>query len=210
MQHKIVLLVALIVAVFAIAATARTPQQYVDYDYDYYTTEDSDDALFNQYLTTPGFEATPETFISKNGFTYAIDFKQCDSRWSTVPIGTTGGTSCKIGCLVNSVSNSVYARHRTMPGSTTEANPLHIIPKLEFTSGGAFMHASVSKVCTGCSYITATNGKNAGTTYAQLKQWLTVNDYTVVIGMVGSAGTANSHWVTLWQVKQNADGSVLI
>lgn len=104
-------------------------------------------------------------------------FKQTDSRWKDIPIGTSGKTFAQIGCATTAVA--MMESYRT--GTTIYPNIM--AEKLTYTSSGNLYWPSHYTVVTNSSgYLSAI--------YSKLKQ-----GRPVLLGMLNTYGS--QHWVVI-------------
>ena len=84
----------------------------------------------SDYLTTPTTNNTTTSYkaISLSG---VPNFKQTDSRWANVIIGSSGQTIGKIGCATTAIAMLESKR------TNTTIYPHNMMKKLSYTSGGA-------------------------------------------------------------------------
>lgn len=118
----------------------------------------------------------------KSGYIYTPvalsvpNYKQMDSRWANITVGSSGGTICTIGC--STVSLAMVESYRT--GKTIY--PGDMVNKLSYTSGGAVYWPSNYTAYVGADYLV--------TIYNQLKAGKPV--------LVGSKDASGSqHWVVV-------------
>ncbi len=104
-------------------------------------------------------------------------FKQTDSRWSSYPLGTRGGTIGTIGCAVTGIA--MLESYRT--GSTIYPNEM--ATKLSFTAGGGVYWPSHFK------------GSTTQSGYLQKIYSLLQAGKPVLIGATTSSG--GQHWVVI-------------
>lgn len=103
-------------------------------------------------------------------------FKQYDSRWASIKIGSSGQTMAQIGCLTTAMAMS--ESYRT--GSTI--TPAMMISRLSYTSGGNMYWPS--------HYTTQVSSNYLTTAYNLLKQ-----NKPVLIGLKNNYG--GQHWVLI-------------
>ncbi|MDD3832948.1 MAG: SH3 domain-containing protein [Oscillospiraceae bacterium] len=103
-------------------------------------------------------------------------YKQTDSRWSYVKIGSTGNTIASVGCLTTALAMSESYRTKTTVYPNTMAS------RLNYTAGGAAYWPS--------NYSFSFNAAYLNTLYAQLKA-----GKTVLFGAKNSYGS--QHWVVI-------------
>ena len=98
-----------------------------------------------KYLVTPSDSASKYSAISLS----VPDYKQTDSRWSKVTLGSSGQTIGKIGCATTALA--MTESYRT--GTTIYPNAM--AKKLSYTSGGAVYWPSNYNIVTSSSgYLT--------------------------------------------------------
>ena len=103
-----------------------------------------------------------------------VSYKQYDSRWASLTLGTSGKTIKQIGCLTTSISMSESYRR----GITV--TPKYIRNNSKYTSDGSMYWPS--------NYVTSTNSNYLSTTYNLLK-----SGKPVLIGLKTKNG--GQHWV---------------
>lgn len=110
------------------------------------------------------------------------DFKQTDSRWANVTLGSSGQTIAKIGCATTALAMTESYRTGTI------IYPNAMAKKLSYTSGGAVYWPSSYNVVTSASgYLTVI--------YNALK-----NGKPVIVGAKNSYG--GQHYVVVKGIKQ--------
>ncbi len=129
-----------------------------------------------QYLKSQSSDATGSS--GKSAISLSVpSFKQNDSRWSWVTIGTSGKTMEKIGCATTAIA--MMESYRT----GTTIYPDAMAQKLSYTSSGSVYWPS--------HYVTVTSSSGyLEAIYAQLKQ-----GKPVLFGAKNSSGT--QHWVVI-------------
>lgn len=127
-----------------------------------------------------------ESIASNTSIALSVpSYKQTDSRWSSYPIGTTGGTIGTIGCTTTALA--MTESYHT--GATI--TPVDMAKKLSYSaSGSLYWPSSYSVEASGSDYISRI--------YALLKQ-----GKPVVFGAKKSNGT--QHWVTVTGFKGGPD-----
>lgn len=103
-------------------------------------------------------------------------YRQLDSRWANVTIGTSGQTIGQIGCTTTCLSMTESYR------LGTTIYPNQMVQRLSYTSGGALYWPS--------NYVTSTSTDYLKTIYAQLEK-----GNPVIIGSKNVYGGA--HWVVV-------------
>ena len=103
-------------------------------------------------------------------------YKQYDSRWASLTLGTSGKTIKQIGCLTTSIAMSESYRRGTT------VTPAYIRNNSSYTSDGSIYWPS--------NYITSTNSNYLSTVYNLLK-----TGKPVLIGLKTSTG--GQHWVVI-------------
>ena len=128
----------------------------------------------DQYLSGGTTSQPP----SSNAVSLSVpSFKQTDSRWANVKIGSSGKTMAQIGCATTAIA--MMESYRT--GTTIYPNAM--AQKLNYTSSGNVYWPS--------HYITVTSSNDyLNNIYAQLKQ-----GKPVLFGAKNSYGT--QHWVVI-------------
>ncbi len=112
-------------------------------------------------------------------------FKQTDSRWSSYPIGTTGGTIGTIGCTTTALSMTESFH------TGTTITPKDMVKKLSYSASGTlYWPATYSVELASSDYLVRI--------YELLKQ-----GKPVVFGAKKSGGT--QHWVTVTGYKGNTE-----
>ncbi len=109
------------------------------------------------------------------------NFKQTDSRWSSYPIGTTGGTIGSIGCTTTALA-IVESYH-----SGKTVTPPEMAKRLSYSSGGSLYWPSTHSV------------SNATSSYLSEIYELLKKGKPVVFGMKTPKG--NQHWVVVYGYK---------
>jgi len=102
-------------------------------------------------------------------------YKQTDSRWSGVALGTSGGTIGTIGCLTTALAMSESYRTGTTITPSAEA------AKLSYTAGGSLYWPS--------NYTFSTSSGYLSTLYSLLKSGKPV--------LFGATGSYGQHWVVV-------------
>lgn len=113
-------------------------------------------------------------------------FKQCDGRWASDALGTSGGkTICQAGCLMSSVSMVLNDCHKTINGGAADPKSLNSWLKVNggYASGNLFVWGAVSKF--GLTYVGQITDKNQMHSY--------FNSGHAVILNVNNGG----HWVLM-------------
>jgi uncharacterized protein YraI len=102
-------------------------------------------------------------------------YKQTDSRWSGVALGTSGGTIGTIGCLTPALAMSESYRTGTTITPSSEA------AKLTYTAGGSLYWPS--------NYTFSTSSGYLSTLYSLLRSGKPV--------LLGATGSYGQHWVVV-------------
>lgn len=103
----------------------------------------------SSYLTTSSSSGTTSSNSYKAIKLSVPSFKQTDSRWANVTLGSSGQTIAKIGCATTAIA--MLESHRT--GTTIYPNAM--AKKLSYTSGGAVYWPSHYTIITSSSgYLT--------------------------------------------------------
>lgn len=97
--------------------------------------------VYKSYLASPGSVSTKYSVIPLK----VPDFKQTDSRWASVTLGSSGQTIGKIGCATTALA--MTESYRT--GTTIYPNAM--AKKLSYTSGGAVYWPSNYNIVTSSS-----------------------------------------------------------
>ena len=132
------------------------------------------------YLTTSTTNNTNTTYkaISLSG---VPNFKQTDSRWANVTIGSSGQTIAKIGCATTAIAMLESKR------TSTTIYPHNMMKKLSYTSGGAvYWPGYYTQITSQSGYL--------GKIYNLLKE-----GKPVIVGAKKSSGS--QHYVVVTGVK---------
>ena len=102
----------------------------------------------SDYLTTPTTNNTATNYkaIKLSG---VPNFKQTDSRWANVIIGSSGQTIGKIGCATTAIAMLESKR------TNTTIYPHNMMKKLSYTSGGAvYWPSNYTQITSSSGYLT--------------------------------------------------------
>ena len=117
----------------------------------------------------------PSAVVSYPAVTLAAPyFKQTDSRWASVKLGSSGKTIGKIGCLTCAIAMAESVRS----GATVKPN--NMASQLQYTSSGAMYWPS--------RYVTSTASGYLEKIYEKLKEGI-----PVIVG--GKKANGSQHWV---------------
>jgi uncharacterized protein YgiM (DUF1202 family) len=142
----------------------------------------SDKGVFSNIL----FEGNKTGYVNDsylaNNYTYSSvklsvpSYKQYDSRWASLTLGSSGKTIKQIGCLTTSIAmTESYRRGITV-------TPTYIRNNSRYTSDGSIYWPS--------NYVTSTNSNYLSTAYNLLK-----SGKPVLIGL--KTKTGGQHWVVI-------------
>ena len=129
-------------------------------------------------------------------------WKQCDPRWSNVPLGRSSLSVCDAGCLATSVA--MLIAKSGVSTTISDFNPGTFVQTLNNNSGfdGALFKWNVTSVApqiTGFTYINA-SGKSREEKFNTIKS-LVEQGYYVVAEVKGGIG--GTHWVAIDHISGN-------
>ena len=134
-----------------------------------------------------------------------INWRQTDSKWSSIRVGNSSGTLGSIGCLITSISILIEKSGcNTMikpfnPGTFLEALNKHN----GFDSSGNLQYAAVTKAVPAFKYVGNQNlrGKTKDEKLSLIKQYLDSGYY--LTAEVKGATKGSQHWVAVIRVENN-------
>ncbi len=129
----------------------------------------------SQYIKTN--TSTPQNTV--NIYLNVPDYKQTDSRWSSVTLGSSGKTIGAIGCTTTCLAMTESFRTKT------SVYPDAMSKKLSYSSGGSLYWPSNYRTDTSVSYEKITN---------ILRQ-----KKPVILGLKTASG--NTHWVVVYEIS---------
>ena len=132
-----------------------------------------------------------------------MQWKQADPKWASTPIGSSGETLGKIGCLVTSIAMQIARSNVDTSIVGDDFNPGTFVEALNknngFTSGGALNWNAVTTVVPSFKYMgqESVSGYTKDQKLSKLKE-LVDKGYYVVAEVKGSTG---QHWVAVVSVS---------
>lgn len=134
-----------------------------------------------------------------------INWRQTDSKWSSIRVGNSSGTLGSIGCLITSISILIEKSGcNTMikpfnPGTFLEALNKHN----GFDGSGNLQYAAVTKAVPAFKYVGNQNlrGKTKDEKLSLIKQYLDSGYY--LTAEVKGATKGSQHWVAVIRVENN-------
>ncbi|MBD5390729.1 SH3 domain-containing protein [bacterium] len=158
----------------------------------------SNSGLFSKVL----FEGNKIGYVSNDylesvGYTYpeyrlsVPSYKQYDSRWASLPIGSYGKTMSQIGCLTTCMAMSESYR------TGTTKTPAMIRSSMSYTSDGSLYWPSHYTTSTSSSYLTTIYNrlKSGKPTLIGLKNSYGGQHWVLIVGYTGSNSLSTSNFI---------------
>lgn len=169
--------------------------------------------IYNRVIQNAGYSSSG-TYDSNIDSVGGIDpgiyseWKQDDSRWGSIPLGSSSTNIKQAGCAATSVAIQISRSGVSFASDFTSIlNPGSFVSYLNarggFTSSGAIHWASASSVAPNFRYVdqVTVNDKNVLQT---ISQYLNSGNYYLIAHLRGSKkNNTNNHWVAVTGVTSN-------
>lgn len=136
------------------------------------------------------------------------EWKQYDSRWGSIPLGSSATNIKKAGCAATSVAIQISRSGVSLASEFTSIlNPGSFVSYLNarggFTSTGAIHWASASSVAPSFRYVDQV-AVNANNVLQTISRYLNSGNYYLIAHLRGSKkNNTNNHWVAVTGVTSN-------